>query len=272
MTDDCTSLRRVMRRIEDMFHRYKDSLDKIREMFSSPFLSLPYALLEAKASNALSSYSLLPLWVKYREVFNENEDELEEFFSPKEKEKILDKEKLEEVVMEDKEEVVFPFYPNYDIEKRANELGVDSPSSPLFSSLLSDLVDDLSPIYERDALRYFYSLFGEEGKNKALDGKGVVYEERNGFWYKKEGEIKFRESSSRRDFSHIAPEELSDGMLTILSHYKEMTKEALYNALGAKCGMKSVLSVRYRELDKVLFSSLRIQVDGDFIRYLEEKE
>ena len=272
MTDDCTSLRRVMRRIEDLFHRYKDSLDKIREMFSSPFLSLPYALLEAKASNALSSYSLLPLWVKYREVFNENEDELEEFFSPKEKEKILDKEKIEEVVVEDKEEVVFPFYPNYDIEKRANELGVDSPSSPLFSSLLFDLVDELSPIYERDALRYFYSLFGEEGKNKALDGKGVVYEERNGFWYKKEGEIKFRESSSRRDFSHIAPEELSDGMLTILSHYKEMTKEALYNALGAKCGMKSVLSVRYRELDKVLFSSLRIQVDGDFIRYLEEKE
>ena len=271
-TDDFTSLRRVIIRIEDLFHRYKDSLDKIRVMFSSPFLSLPYALLEAKASNALSSYSLLPLWVKYREVFNENEDELEEFFSPTEKEKILDKEKLEEVVVEDKEEVVFPFYPNYDIEKRANELGVDSPSSPLFSSLLSDLVDDLSPIYERDALRYFYSLFGEEGKNKALDGKGVVYEERNGFWYKKEGEIKFRESSSRRDFSHIAPEELSDGMLTILSHYKEMTKEALYNALGAKCGMKSVLSVRYRELDKVLFSSLRIQVDGDFIRYLEEKE
>ena len=35
--------------------------------------------------------------------------------------------------------------------------------------------------------------------------------------------------------------------------------------------MKSVLSVRYRELDKVLFSSERVEVDGDTIRYLEGK-
>ena len=173
--------------------------------------------------------------------------------------------------MEENDEMFFPIYPDYDIEKRAKELGVDSPSSPLFSSLISNLLDNLSPIYERDALRYFYSLFGEEGRNKALEGKGVEYEERNGFWYKRECEIKFRESSTRRDFSHIAPEELLDGLLAILSHYKEMTKEELYNALGEKCGMKSVLSVRYRELDKVLFSSERVEVDGDTIRYLEEK-
>ena len=100
----------------------------------------------------------------------------------------------------------------------------------------------------------------------------MEYEERNGFWYKREGEIKFRESSIRRDLSHIAPEELLDGLLTILSHYKKMTKEELYNALGEKCGMKSVLSVRYRELDKVLLSTERVEVDGETIRYLEDGE
>ena len=270
-TDDSMVLSRVMRRIEDLFHRYKDSLDKISEMFSPPFVSLPYAILESKASNALSSYSLLPLWVKYREVFTSSVEELDEFFSPKEKEEVVVREKIEEIVEEEKDEIVFSKYPDYDIEKRAEEIGVDSPSSPLFSSLISDLLDNLSPIYERDALRYFYSLFGEEGRNKALERKGVEYEERNGFWYKREGEIKFRESSIRRDFSHIAPEELLDGLLTILSHYKEMTKEELYNALGEKCGMKSVLSVRYRELDKVLFSSERVEVNGETIRYLEVK-
>ena len=51
-----------------------------------------------------------------------------------------------------------------------------------------------------------------------------------------------------------------------------MTKEELYNALGEKCGMKSVLSVRYRELDKVLLSSERVEVDGETIRYLEDRE
>ena len=270
-TDDSMVLSRVIRRIEDLFHRYKDSLDKISEMFSPPFVSLPYAILESKASNALSSYSLLPLWVKYREVFTSSVEELDEFFSPKEKEEVVVREKIEEIVEEEKDEIVFSKYPDYDIEKRAEEIGVDSPSSPLFSSLISDLLDNLSPIYERDALRYFYSLFGEEGRNKALEEKGVGYEERNGFWYKREGEIKFRESSIRRDFSHIAPEELLDGLLTILSHYKEMTKEELYNALGEKCGMKSVLSVRYRELDKVLFSSERVEVNGETIRYLEVK-
>ena len=270
-TDDSMVLSRVMRRIEDLFHRYKDSLDKISEMFSPPFVSLPFSILESKASNALSSYSLLPLWVKYREVFTSSVEELDEFFSPKEKEEVVVEEKVEEIVEENKDEIVFPLYPEYDIEKRAEEIDVDSPSSPLFSSLMSDLLDNLSPIYERDALRYFYSLFGEEGRNKALERKGVEYEERNGFWYKREGEIKFRESSIRRDFSHIAPEELLDGLLTILSHYKEMTKEELYNALGEKCGMKSVLSVRYRELDKVLFSSERVEVNGETIRYLEVK-
>ena len=270
-TADSMVLSRVIRRIEDLFHRYKDSLDKISEMFSPPFVSLPYAILESKASTALSSYSLLPLWVKYREVFTSSVEELDEFFSPKEKEKVVVEEK-EEIVEEEKDEVVFSKYPDYDIEKRAEEIGVDSPSSPLFSSLMSDLLDNLSPIYERDALRYFYYLFGEEGRNKALERKGVEYEERNGFWYKREGEIKFRESSIRRDFSHIAPEELLDGLLTILSHYKEMTKEELYNALGEKCGMKSVLSVRYRELDKVLLSTERVEVDGETIRYLEDGE
>ena len=271
-TDDSMVLGRVIRRIEDLFHRYKDSLDKISEMFSPPFISLPYSALESKVSNALSSYSLLPLWVKYREVFTADTEGLEEFFAPKEKEEVVVGEKVEEIVVEENDEMFFPIYPDYDIEKRAKELGVDSPSSPLFSSLISDLLDNLSPIYERDALRYFYSLFGEEGRNKALEEKGVEYEERNGFWYKREGEIKFRESSIRRDFSHIAPEELLDGLLTILSHYKEMTKEELFNALGEKCGMKSVLSVRYRELDKVLLSSERVEVDGETIRYLEDGE
>lgn len=271
-TADSMVLSRVMRRIEDLFHRYKDSLDKISEMFSPPFVSLPFSILESKASNALSSYSLLPLWVKYREVFTSSIEELDEFFLPKEKEEVVVREKIEEIVEEEKDEIVFSKYPDYDIEKKAEEIGVDSPSSPLFSSLISDLLDNLSPIYERDALRYFYSLFGEEGRNKALEEKGVECEERNGFWYKREGEIKFRESSIRRDFSHIAPEELLDGLLTILSHYKEMTKEELYNALGEKCGMKSVLSVRYRELDKVLLSSERVEVDGETIRYLEDGE
>ena len=176
---------------------------------------------------------------------------------------------------EEKEEergIVFPPYPIYDIQKRAGELGVETPSSYNFPLLLSDFLDNMAPITERDALRYFFHLYGEEGRERALDLNGVEYLERNGFWYKKGGEIKFRESTFRRDFSHISPEELLDGMLSILSVNKVMTKGDLYNALGVKCGMKSVLSVRYKELDRVLYSSDRVSVDGENIRILEDVE
>ena len=146
---------------------------------------------------------------------------------------------------------------------------MESSSSLNFSSLLRDLLETLAPILERDALRILFAFDGEEAKKRALELKGTEYEGRNGFWYLESREIKFRESSVRRDFSHIAPEELLDGMLTILSYYKEMTKEELYNKLGEKCGMKSVLSVRYKELDKVLFSSERIEINGEHIRLVE---
>ena len=36
--------------------------------------------------------------------------------------------------------------------------------------------------------------------------------------------------------------------------------------------MKSVLSVRYKELDRVLYSSDRVSVDGENIRILEDVE
>ena len=61
------------------------------------------------------------------------------------------------------------------------------------------------------------------------------------------------------------------GMRSVLSHYKEMTREELYDFIGKKCGMKSVLSVRYRELDKVLFSLNGIEILGDNIRLVEDE-
>lgn len=277
-TDDFSSLngliKRGVRRIEDLFRRYGDSLDKISNYFHPPFLSLQFTRLENKVSSSLSSFSKMPLYIKYRDLFTSHLDDLESFFSPNEKIEIATEEKKEEVINteeERNEEIVFPQYPVYDIEKRAEELGVNSSSSPLFSKLLFDILDNLSPITERDALRYLNLFDGEKAKNKALELKGVEYEERGGFWYGKKREIKFRESSVRRDFSHIAPEELRDGMRSVLSHYKEMTREELYDFIGKKCGMKSVLSVRYRELDKVLFSLNGIEILGDNIRLVEDE-
>ena len=265
-----TAIMRGIRRIEDLFHRYGDSLEKIKDLFASPLLPLTYSTLEEKASNSLSSFDKLPLWVKYRDVFNDNISELDVIFSPQEEETIVEEDKEEEVIIEEeKSDIVFPPYASYDIIPRSKELGVESSSSLNFSSLLRDLLETLAPILERDALRILFAFDGEEAKKRALELKGTEYEERNGFWYLESREIKFRESSIRRDFSHIAPEELLDGMLTILSYYKEMTKEELYNKLGEKCGMKSVLSVRYKELDKVLFSSERIEINGEHIRLVE---
>ena len=54
-------------------------------------------------------------------------------------------------------------------------------------------------------------------------------------------------------------------MVSILTFYGKMKREELYGILGEKCGMKSVLSVRYRELDKVLFSSEKIKMEGDYV-------
>ena len=277
VSDDFTlvyaSLRRGLSRLDDYTTRYGDSLEKAKSLFQPPFLSLSFPLLKKKVAKALSSFSLLPLWVKYRDVFTQEEEEIDKYFSPEEKEipiEIKKEEKEEE--KEEERGIVFPPYPIYDIQKRAGELGVETPSSYNFPLLLSDFLDNMAPITERDALRYFFHLYGEEGRERALDLNGVEYLERNGFWYKKGGVIKFRESTFRRDFSHISPEELLDGMLSILSVNKVMTKGDLYNALGVKCGMKSVLSVRYKELDRVLYSSDRVSVDGENIRILEDVE
>lgn len=268
-----SSINKGSKRIDDLFRRYGDSLAEIRALFFTPILALPFSSLESKATNALSSFDKLSLWVKYRELFTKAEEsgDLEVWFHPKEIEEPKVEEKREETIEKEKNDIIFPEYPLYDVAERGKTLGVDTSSSPLFPTFLSDFLNSLSPIMERDALRLIGSFYGDEGKNRALDLKGILYEERNGFWYQKDGGIKFRQSSMRRDFSHISFEELLDGLLSILSYYKEMTREDLYNKLGEKCGMKNVLSVRYRELDKVLFSSERVSINGEYVTLMENK-
>lgn len=250
-------IKKFQKRFDDALRRYGDSLSRIEEVFSSSILSLPFPVLENKMEACLSSLDKLPLWIKHRDVFmsSYSDGSLDLFFAPKEE--VVEKEKEEEVIVEEEkkdETLSFPPYREYqwDGEKSGKEL-------------VFDIVDNLSPIRERDALRLISNYGGEEAKDLALEAKDTLYEERNGFWYKKGKEIFFRESTERRDFSHIAPEELLSAMVSILTFYGKMKREELYGILGEKCGMKSVLSVRYRELDKVLFSSEKIKMEGDYV-------
>ncbi len=181
---------------------------------------------------------------------------------------------------EEKEEMectpLFPPYVEVNIRQEAAELAVDSFTSENFPRLISSVVSTEAPLFERDLIRRLSFLGGEEGITReivssyekavaAIDGSGII--RRGGFIYRPgDNGISFRTSSSMRDFSHIAPEELEDGMLKILERLSPVGKSVLYGTLGSYCGYTTVLSSRYGELDSILSRlGSRVRIRGEII-------
>ena len=189
--------------------------------------------------------------------------------------------KEEEKKEEKKEDTVFPLYTPLDLRSEAQSFSVDSFSSPSFGDFIRSVVGREAPVFERDLMKRLSFLGGEEyltpetveSYKKAMESlEGISFVRRGGFVYPtEERDYPFRRASLMRDFSHIAPEELKNGLETIIRRKGEIGKGELYNSLGSCCGYSVVLKSRYPELDRILMSIDGITVDGDTVKAGGEK-
>lgn len=285
-----TTFRTTLMRLEDLESRYGDGLENCVSFFGDSILTMPFSELEKKMASSSASLNKLQDWIDVRSVFEEAEEKgvLEAFWEGVD-EKIdysaavneLWQEKEESpVVEEETKEELFPLLVRADIKALSERYGVVDCSSPGFSGLVREFVDTEGPISERDSVRRLSEMVDDEDmtpkrieeiKGALMSLEGETFKLNKGFLYPLSRGVYFRRTEERRDFSHIAPEELLDGMTTILRHYGGMEKEELFQTLGSNCGMKSVLSVRYRELEKILLSSSVVKErEGKIV--LEEME
>lgn len=184
--------------------------------------------------------------------------------------------KEEEKKEEKREEADFALYTPLDLRSEAQSFSVDSFSSPSFGDFMKSVVEREAPLFERDLMKRLSFLGGEEyltpetveNYKKAMEKlDGVSFVRRGGFVYPPvEREYPFRRAFLMRDFSHIAPEELRNGLETIIRKKVETEKGELYNVIGSFCGYSVVLKSRYPELDSILKTIEGITVTGDIIR------
>ncbi len=190
----------------------------------------------------------------------------------------LVEEKEEEKKDEEKNDVLsFSLYMPLDLRAEAERRGVGSFSSEAYPGFIREVVDAEGPVFERDLMKRLSFLGGEEyltpetaeSYRKVMEGiEGISFVRRDGFLYStEEKDCPFRRASLMRDFSHIAPEELTSGLSAIIDEKGEIEKSQLYNILGSYCGYSVVLKSRYPELDRALMAlGDAIEVDGDIVR------
>lgn len=182
----------------------------------------------------------------------------------------------EEKKEEKREDSVFALCAPLDLRREAASFSVDSFASPSFGDFMKSVVDREGPVFDRDLMKRLSFLGGEEyltpqtveSYKRAMESlEGVSFVRRGGFVYpREEREYPFRRASLMRDFSHIAPEELKNGMETIIRMKGEIGKGDLYNTIGSFCGYSVVLKSRYPELDRILLSIGSVTVEGDTVK------
>ena len=187
----------------------------------------------------------------------------------------------EEKKEEKKEDCSFALYTPLDLRSEAESFSVDSFSSPSFGDFIKSVVGREAPIFERDLMKRLSFLGGEEyltpetveSYKKAMESlEGISFVRRDGFVYPtEERDYHFRRASLMRDFSHIAPEEIRNGLRSIIEKKGEIEKGELYNSLGSYCGYSVVLKSRYPELDRILMSIDGITTVGDTVKAGGEK-
>ena len=259
------------RRIDEMEKRYSGTLSSLSSCFDSTLFTLSFGAMEKKLSSCLDSFSLLKRWTEVRDRVEVVEEEKTE---ESQKEVVKVEEKKEE---RREEEELFPLLEKVDLGEKLKELGISDLSSPLLPEALCHIIKKEGPMTERDAARRFALALGEGLTDdflsrfiEAISSQGIEIG-KNGFLYLRGEEILFHRSLERRDFSHISPEELSDGMEKILLRYGRMKKKDLYGLLGSFSAMSMVLSVRYGELDRILFSLENVVLEGEYV-YIGDKK
>ena len=259
------------RRIDEMEKRYSGTLSSLSSCFDSTLFTLSFGAMEKKLSSCLDSFSLLKRWTEVRDRIEVVEEEKTE---ESQKEVVKVEEKKEE---RGEEEELFPLLEKVDLGEKLKELGISDLSSPLLPEALCHIIKKEGPMTERDAARRFALALGEGLTDdflsrfiEAISSQGIEIG-KNGFLYLRGEEILFHRSLERRDFSHVSPEELSDGMEKILLRYGRMKKKDLYGLLGSFSAMSMVLSVRYGELDRILFSLENVVLEGEYV-YIGDKK
>ena len=191
--------------------------------------------------------------------------------------KLMEEKEEEKKDGERNDDISFSLYMPLDLRAEAREYGVDSFSSPSYRDFIRAVVEAEAPLFERDLMKRLSFLGGEEyltpetveSYRKAMGSiDGVSFAGREGFLYSTEKkDYPFRRASLMRDFSHIAPEELSSGLKAIIEKKGRIEKSQLYNILGSYCGYSVVLKSRYPELDRALMAlGDSITLDGDIVR------
>ncbi len=184
-------------------------------------------------------------------------------------------------IEEKKEETggeLFPLYSECDISLMAKKMDVESFSSPSFPLLMKSVIDKEAPLYKRDLLKRIIFLFdGDDTITKekmekggealsALDG--TILSIKGDFVYSiDKRDYLFRRSLFMRDFSHIAQEEIAEGLYEIIKEKGKIERRELYDTLGRLCGYNRVLKARYPELDSCLALVGGIEITGDEISF-----
>ena len=173
---------------------------------------------------------------------------------------------------------LFPLYNECDLSLMAKKMDVESFSSPSFPLLMKSVIDEEAPLYKRDLLKRIMFLFDgddtitREKLQKAEEAlfllDGTILSIRGDFVYCiDKRDYVFRRSLLMRDFSHIAQEEIAEGLYEIIKGKGKIKRNELYDTLGRLCGYNRVLKARYPELDSCLSLLGGIEITGDEISF-----
>ena len=140
---------------------------------------------------------------------------------------------------------------------------VRSPSNHYdFHKGILEILKSEAPLSEEYLLKRIIYYFGRtkvtqaavrdyERKIYGCRGKGII--RRNGFLYLMDmDEIKLRVPGDKRDIKYISPEELADGLLTLVKTNITVSKDSLYKSLTNLLGFSRTGEIIIRKYDEAL--------------------
>ncbi|MDZ4196432.1 MAG: AAA domain-containing protein, partial [Candidatus Izemoplasmatales bacterium] len=208
-------------------------------------------------------------WIKNKKTQVEKLDNFIKEIKPSEKNLLVDVQPNIPISTSKKEksEIEFEQYPNY--ESLISRYNYNYFYENQIPGYILEIIRNTSPIHENELKKIEPHFWGRQKYTSVVDGftrailrslsvRGEI-SLKGEYIIHKSTPISFRETkdtSTRRDFSNIYPEEIKDGILRVLDVAKTMNLDELYTLIVNLCGFQTVSS-KIRDTLVNVISSLK---------------